>query len=187
MPHILRQREIIDRRALLAELEVALADASAASFDRQALLPPLKAALERGRAEIRRRFEADGTAIRSVREQCFLVDQLIRVVYDLAAEQLYPLANPTAGQKLAIVAVGGYGRGEMAPYSDVDLLFLLPYKQTPYRAGDRVPALHAVGFGAQGRAGGPHGRRMHPLREGRPDDSHGAVGVPLRLGREGAL
>ena len=131
MPAILRQRDIIDRRALADELAQAIAGAPPLT-ERRALLPPLKAALARGRAEIRRRFEADGTAIRLVGEQCFLVDQLIRVLHDIATERIYPLANPTAGEKFAIVAVGGYGRGEMAPFSDIDLLFLLPYKQTPH-------------------------------------------------------
>ena len=97
--------------------------------DRAVLLPPLKAALARGRDEIRRRFEAGGPAARAVAEQSFLIDQLIRVLYDFAVETVYPLANPTEGEKMAIVAVGGYGRGELAPYSDIDLLFLLPYKR----------------------------------------------------------
>src|SRR5206468_2927473 len=97
-----------------------------------AIATPLKGALAKGRAEIQRRFEAEGHAPRAVREQCFLIDQLIRALYDFVTERVYPLANPTAGEKLAIVAVGGYGRGELAPYSDIDLLFLLPYKQTPH-------------------------------------------------------
>src|SRR5438132_1314272 len=131
MANIQRQRDIIDRRALTEELAQTIAGARSA-LDRSVLLPPLKEALARGRAEIRRRFDAEGHAPRTVREQCFLIDQLIRVLYDVVTERVYPLANPTEGEKLAIVAVGGYGRGEMAPYSDIDLLFLLPYKQTPH-------------------------------------------------------
>src|SRR5215204_1554819 len=130
MANILRQREIIDRRALADALAQAIADGRA--HDRGLLLPPLKAALGHGRDEIRRRFESGGTAARSVAEQSFLVDQLIRVLYDFATEHVYPLANPTQGEKMAIAAVGGFGRGELAPFSDLDLLFLLPYKQTPH-------------------------------------------------------
>src|SRR5690242_7409647 len=131
MANIHRQRDIIDRRALADELAQTVA-AVRSPLDRSALLPPLKEALAKGRAEIQRRFEAEGHAPRAVREQCFLIDQLIRALYDLVTERVYPLANPTEGEKLAIVAVGGYGRGELAPYSDIDLLFLLPYKQTPH-------------------------------------------------------
>ena len=131
MANIVRQRDIIDRRALAEKLAQAM-DAAPSAVDRGVLLPPLKEALAHGHAEIQRRFETEGHAQRTVREQCFLIDQLIRVLYDVVTERIYPIANPTAGERLAIVAVGGYGRGEMAPYSDIDLLFLLPYKQTPH-------------------------------------------------------
>lgn len=129
---IVRQREIIDRQKLNEELLAAARSTRSPSLDRAPLVAVLKVALANGRAEIRRRFDEKGDGAAVVREQCFLIDQLIRALFDVVTAELYPLANPTSGEKLALVAVGGYGRGELAPYSDIDLLFLLPYKQTPH-------------------------------------------------------
>src|SRR3984957_14965004 len=127
LPAIVKQREIIDRRALAEKLAALPIDSGAA--DRGPIVELLREALAHGRGEIQRRFEGGGSASHCVAEQCFLIDQLIRILFDFVTERIYPLSNPPEGEK---VAVGGYGRGEMAPFSDVDLLFLLPYKQTPH-------------------------------------------------------
>ena len=132
MATIVRQRSIIDRRSLGAALAALVDDArhGAPGALRPAILELLKQTLADGRAEIRQRFDAGGNGEETAHATTFLMDQLIRMIYD-DAERVYPAANPTAGERLCMTAVGGYGRGEMAPFSDVDLLFVLPYKETP--------------------------------------------------------
>ncbi|HTZ78017.1 MAG TPA: [protein-PII] uridylyltransferase [Stellaceae bacterium] len=128
-PPIADQRNIIDRLALQERL---LALAGGGEPDRRQVVEVLKQTFQAGRNEVRQRFERGASGTEVVRSLSFLVDQLIRALHDFVTEAVYPAANPTAGEHVAVVAVGGYGRGELAPFSDIDLLFLHPYKATPY-------------------------------------------------------
>ena len=91
----------------------------------------LKDALAAGRAEIARRLARTPYAgTETAAAYAFLTDQILRLVYDYVTERLHPLANPTTSERLLLMAVGGYGRGEMALHSDVDIAFVTPWKPT---------------------------------------------------------
>ena len=85
----------------------------------------LRGALEQGRAEVARRLSLDPDRGRAAaRATAYLHDQLVRLAYDF-------VVAGDASEPMAIVGLGGTGRGEMAPYSDLDLMFLTAAKPTP--------------------------------------------------------
>src|SRR3954464_3456140 len=78
--------------------------------------------LEKGRAAILQRHRAGAGGQEVVRAISALTDELITTLFGSIAA-----ANPGAAEPpLALVATGGYGRRELAPRSDIDLLALLP-------------------------------------------------------------
>ena len=127
------RRAIIDRRQIADLLNTELAQLGDVGARRQAIVTILRTALATGREEVSRRLARNPTRGRdAVTAQAFLMDQIIRLLHDATVTWLHPINNPTASERLTIIAVGGYGRGEMAPFSDVDVGFITPYKPTAW-------------------------------------------------------
>ena len=116
-----------------AEIEDAWRGTSTPTDFKKIVTPKLRDWIDNGRAAIGDALtagEIDGRGV--ARAMAGLTDQILRLVIEDVAGRIHAAPNPTATEKIAVIAVGGYGRAEMAPYSDVDLLFLTPYKQTAW-------------------------------------------------------
>ncbi|MDQ2954255.1 MAG: nucleotidyltransferase domain-containing protein, partial [Pseudomonadota bacterium] len=125
--------EVFDARAVVADLEkLAVVHAGRERDLRNAVAQRLKTALIDGRNAVEGLLLKDRHGRRCAERLCYMQDEIIRVLFEFAGKHLYPSLNPSEAEHMAVIATGGYGRGLLAPGSDIDLLFLLPYKQTAW-------------------------------------------------------
>lgn len=119
-----------DAAAVRREIAGYAEQSEGVSERRKLLLARLKLVVAEACAAARAELDATGDGRRCAAGLSQFQDELIRLIHGYIVAEVYPIANPSDGELMAVVATGGYGRGLLAPGSDIDLLFLTPYKQT---------------------------------------------------------
>jgi [protein-PII] uridylyltransferase len=99
---------------------------------RPAVLARLIKLVADARADAERQLNADGRGRACAARLSRFQDALIHLIYDYTAAHVYRPLNPADPDQISVVATGGYGRGLLSRGSDIDLLFLLPAKQTAW-------------------------------------------------------
>jgi [protein-PII] uridylyltransferase len=103
----------------------------AASF-RHKIVPLLQDHLDKGLVEAESVLIREKDGLKTAQALASVMDEILATIFESITFCLYMPSVAVKAEKLCIVATGGYGRGTLAPGSDIDLLFLTPYKTTPW-------------------------------------------------------
>ena len=102
--------------------------------------------LERDKIKCFHRAGAGGREV--IQAHTSLIDTVLRYLILSLASRRKPAAEVLL-EEFSLVAVGGYGRGELNPFSDIDLLFLRPkniHRATDLLIQDSIPAFWGLGL-----------------------------------------
>ncbi len=86
------------------------------------ILPLYKKAVKEGNDALKTAFENGADTIQLVQTRALFIDQILNHAFNFCFADCQ--------QSLALLAVGGYGRGELHPASDIDLMLLLDEKES---------------------------------------------------------
>ena len=131
MSPIANREKTIDVPAMRAAIEALAEEHGLKSAKlRPAVVAHLRTIIESARDAAERLLLADGRGTRCAETLSMVEDEIIHALFDFAGRRMYPVVRPGESERIAVVAVGGYGRGTLAPGSDIDLLFVLPARQS---------------------------------------------------------
>ena len=124
---------IFDLAEAHTAISAALENVTEQEERRSAIGTALRPRMEAGRETIAAALLDNPQSARPViRSYTYLAESLARAILSSVLTHVHPLASPTETERMALMFVGGSGRAEMAPHSDIDMLFLTPYKQTAW-------------------------------------------------------